>query len=74
MASRGGSRRRRHRTAGRRHRHGGNAVLSQAVVPFGLFALSNYLGRGKKHRGTRKGMKRKDARRAYMTKRGKKLF
>lgn len=71
MASRGGSRRR-HRT--RRHRRGGNAVLSQAAVPFGLFALSNYLGTGNKNRGTRKGMSRKNARRAYMTKRGKKLF
>jgi len=71
MATRGGSRRR-HRS--RRHRRGGNAVLSQAAVPFGLFALSNYLGTGKKHRGTRKGMYRKRARKAYMTRRGKKLF
>ena len=67
MASRGGSRRR-HRS--RRHRRGGNAVLSQAVVPFGLFALSNYLGTGQKDkRGTRKGMRRKTARRAFMKKR-----
>jgi hypothetical protein len=71
MASRGGSRRR-HRS--RRHRRGGNPVLSQAAVPFGLFALSNYLGTGKKHRGTRKGGRRKNARHAYMTKRGKKFF
>lgn len=66
MATRGG--RRHHRRHRRSHRRGGNA-LGQAIVPFGLFALSNYLGTGKKHhRGTRKGMRRKTARKAYMKK------
>ena len=73
MATRGRSRRR-HRSRSRRRCRGGNAVLSQAAVPFGLFALSNYLGTGKKDLGTRKGMYRKRARKAYMTRRGKKLF
>ena len=63
-----GGRRRRHRKS-RTRRRGGNlaGVAGQAAVPFGLFALSNYLGRGKKtRRGTKKGMRRKTARRAYM--------
>ena len=46
---------------------GGNAV-STAAVPFGLFALSNFLSGKKKHKGTRKGMRRKTSRRAYMKK------
>lgn len=64
-----GGRRRRHRKS-RTRRRGGNlaGVASQAAVPFGLFALSNYLGKGKKRtrRGTRKGMRRRTARKAYM--------
>lgn len=63
----------RNRRSHRRRRRGGNlaGVASRAAVPFGLFALSNYLGkdtkrRGTKRRGTRKGMRRKSARRAYM--------
>jgi len=61
-----GGRRHHHRRAGR-SRRGGNAV-STAAVPFGLFALSNYLSGRKHRRGTRKGMRRKTARRAYMKK------
>jgi len=57
----------RHRRGGLRSRRGGNAV-STAAVPFGLFALSNYLSGRKHRRGTRKGMRRKTARRAYMKK------
>ena len=50
-----------------RLRTGGNA-LSTAAVPFGLFTLSNYLsGRKRRHR-TKKRMRRKTARRAYMKK------
>ncbi len=68
-----GGRRRRHRKS-RTRRRGGNlaGVAGQAAVPFGLFALSNYLGKGKKRtrrgtrRGTRKGMRRRTARKAYM--------
>ena len=71
MASRSGTRK---RVRSRRHRRGGNSVLAQAAVPFGLFALSNYLGTGRKYGGTHKGKVRRTARRAYMTKRGKKLF
>ena len=51
-----------------RRRRGGNAI-GRAVVPFGLFAMSNYLGKSKKRksrRGTRRGDRRKTARRAYM--------
>lgn len=56
---------------------GGNMLASQlhrAAVPFGLFALSKYLGqpksykKSKKSKGTRKGDRRKTARRAYMKK------
>ena len=70
-----GGRRRKGRKGpnGSRRRKGGNlaGVASRAAVPFGLFALSNYLGkdtkrRGTKRRGTRRGMRRKSARRAYM--------
>ena len=54
---------------GRKSCKGGNA-LSTAAVPFGLFALSNYLSGRKHRRGTRKGMRkrRKTSRRAYMKK------
>lgn len=65
--------RRRKGSKGSKRRKGGNlaGVASRAAVPFGLFALSNYLGkdtkrRGTKRRGTRRGMRRKSARRAYM--------
>ena len=70
-----GGRRRRNRRGRRSRRscHGGNP-LAQAVVPFGLFGLSNYLGRGKRHGSTKKGDYRKTSRRAYMTRRGTKLF
>jgi len=67
-----GGRRRKHRKHSKTRRRGGNlfGVASQAAVPFGLFALSNYLGTGKKSRGrkrgTKKGMRRKTARKAYM--------
>lgn len=58
--------RHRHRKSTKRSkgkgRKGGTGAIGQAIVPFGLFALSNYLGKGKKHR-TRKGMRRKSARR-----------
>ena len=44
-----GGRRRRHRKS-RTRRRGGNlaGMAGQAAVPFGLFALSNYLGKPKK--------------------------
>lgn len=69
--------RRRKGSKGSKRRRGGNlaGVASRAAVPFGLFALSNYLGKDTKRRGTkrrgtrrgtRKGMRRKSARRAYM--------
>ena len=57
--------------SGRRGRRGGNAV-GRAIVPFGLLALSNYLGntkrRGRRGRrsSTKKGMLRLGSRRAYM--------
>jgi len=57
----------RRRKGGKKSCKGGNAV-STAAVPFGLFALSNYLSGRKHRRGTRKGMRRKTARRAYMKK------
>lgn len=61
--TRGGKRRK----GSRKSCKGGNA-LSTAAVPFGLFALSNYLSGRKHRRGTRKGMRRKTSRRAYMKK------
>ena len=64
----------RHRRRHTRHSNKGGNALAQAVVPFGLLGLSNYLSGRKHRRGTRKGMRRKTARRAYMTKRGRKLF
>ena len=52
-------------------------MLNKAILPFGLFGISNIFGgpkahsrskrRGRKH-STRKGMIRKTARRAYMKK------
>jgi len=68
MASRGRSRTRRHSHRRSRRRCGGNAVLTKAAVPFGLLALSNYLGSVKKHRATHKGMHGKRSRRASMRK------
>lgn len=65
----GGASRRRHRRHRRSRRRGGNALgmeLAKGAVPFGLFALSNYLGKGKTRKSTRKGMRRRTARRAYM--------
>ena len=58
---------------GTRGRRGGN-VAGRAIVPFGLLALSNYLGNSKsKRRGrrgrrssTKKGMLRLGSRRAYI--------
>ncbi len=53
------------RKAGRR----GGSMLKKAMLP-GLLTLA-LLARGKKKRhGTKKGMRRKTARRAYMKKRG----
>ena len=69
MNSLKGGRRKRHSNS-RRKRRGGNVVgaeLMRGAVPFGLFALSNYLGKGTR-RSTRKGMRRKTARRAYKKK------
>ena len=68
LSLRGG--RRRHRRV-RSHRRGGNPVgaeVMKAAVPFGLFALSNYLGKKKSRKSTKKGMRRKTARRAFMSK------
>lgn len=45
-----------------RGRRGGTGAIGQAIVPFGFLALSNYLGKGKKH-GTRKSMRRRSSRR-----------
>tara|TARA_Y100000389_G_scaffold88857_1_gene85339 strand:- start:3947 stop:4174 length:228 start_codon:yes stop_codon:yes gene_type:complete len=75
MFSLGGKKHRKTLTRRNRHgksrkgkcRKGGTSAIGQAIVPFGLFALSNYLGKGKKH-GTKKGMRRKTARRAYKKK------
>ena len=64
-----GSRHRRHRRNSRSRRRGGNPLgmeLAKGSVPFGLFALSNYLGAPKSRKSTKKGMVRKTARRAYM--------
>ena len=58
----------RRRSTGRRGSRGGNAVLRAAAVPFGLFALSNYLGSVKKHRATHKGKHGKRSRRVSMRK------
>lgn len=49
----------------RRRRSGGNlaGVATRAAVPFGLFALSNYLGKDSKRRGTkRRRSKRRESR------------
>lgn len=43
-------------------------MLKKAAIP-GLYLLA-LLNHGKKHRGTRKGMSRKTARKAYMKKGG----
>ena len=47
----------------RKHK-GGNVALAAAAVPFGLLALKSLLY-GKKRLGTRKGKRRKTARKAY---------
>ena len=65
-----GGRTRRAKTR-RRGRRGGNlaGVVQRAAVPFGLFALSNYLSSGKSgksRKSTKKGMRRRTARKAYM--------
>jgi hypothetical protein len=44
------------------------SMLKKAALP-GLYLLA-LLNHGKKHRGTRKGMSRKTARKAYMKKGG----
>ena len=51
------------------HRRRGGNMLKKAMLP-GLLTLA-LLSRGKKKRhGTKKGMRRKTARKAYMKKRG----
>lgn len=55
----------RNRRSHRRRRRGGNlaGVATRAAVPFGLFALSNYLGKDSKRRGTkRRRSKRRESR------------
>ena len=61
-----GGRRRKSRSGGRKSRKAGNRAFQRALVPLGFMALS--MNRSKKH-GTRKGMRRKTARRAYSKKR-----
>ena len=50
------------------HKKKAGSMLKKAAIP-GLYLLA-LLNHGKKHRGTRKGMSRKTARKAYMKKGG----
>ena len=62
---------RRRRTGGRKTRRAGNRAFQRALVPLGFMAMAMRRSK-RKHRskknGTRKGMSRKTARKAYMKK------
>ena len=57
----------------RRTRKAGNSMLQRALVPLAFYSAARLVNRARKSKakkhGTRKGMRRKTARRAYMKRR-----